>query len=65
MRMFEFIGALFGMSIRSGMVISLDFPPLFWKWLADDRFDSDQIKDLEMIDVKCLQNLDNYKQSRS
>lgn len=62
--MYEFIGALFGMSIRSGVLLSLDLPPLFWKWLADDVIDPATSKDLELVDLKLLQNLKKYKQDR-
>lgn len=63
--MFEFIGALFGMSIRSGVLLSLDLPPLFWKWLADDKIDQEGTKDLELVDLKAVQNLQSYKDARA
>jgi hypothetical protein len=33
-KMLEFIGALIGMSVRSGILITLNLPSFFWKQLS-------------------------------
>lgn len=46
--MFEFLGALIGMSIRSGCLLNLDMDVTFWKHLTSeavkvsDLYESDQ-----------------------
>ena len=56
--MFEFVGALIGMSIRCSQILNLNFPSLIWKKLIDEPLDR---SDLNMIDSYCLQMLDGIK----
>lgn len=46
--MFEFLGALMGFSIRSGILLDLDISRFVWKQITDDEV---TIADLELIDV--------------
>ena len=57
-KMFEFVGALIGMSIRCSQILNLNFPSLFWKSLIDEPLDR---SDLNMVDSYCLQMLDGIK----
>ena len=56
--MFEFMGALIGMSIRCSQILNLNFPSVFWKKLIDEPLDR---SDLSMIDSYCLQMLDGIR----
>lgn len=56
--MFEFVGALIGMSIRCSQILNLNFPSLFWKKLIDEPLDR---SDLNIIDSYCLKMLDDVK----
>lgn len=57
-QMFEFLGALIGMSIRCSQILNLNFPSILWKKLIDEPLDR---SDLNMIDSYCLQMLDGIK----
>ena len=46
-QIFEFVGALIGMSIRCSQIMNLNFQTLFWKKLIDQPLDR---SDLKMID---------------
>ena len=35
--MFEFVGALFGMAIRSGNLLNLNLSPIVWKLIAQEE----------------------------
>jgi E3 ubiquitin-protein ligase HERC2 len=48
LKMFEFLGALMGFSIRSGILLDLDISRFVWKQITDDEV---TIADLELIDV--------------
>lgn len=56
MKMYEFIGALMGCSIRSRNFLNLDFPSIVWKALVDATITK---KDLEYIDKYTIQCLDD------
>lgn len=52
---YEFIGKLMGCCIRSGVRLSLDFPPLFWKKVVGQDVDR---SDLKAIDAALCDTLD-------
>jgi hypothetical protein len=45
--MLEFLGVLIGMSVRSGILMTLNFPSFIWKQLTDDEL---TVNDLKGID---------------
>ena len=47
MRKFHFIGALFGMCVRSGILMNLKLAPICWKRLTGDKV---TVSDLDTID---------------
>jgi hypothetical protein len=47
LKKFNFIGALFGMSVRSGMLMNLSLASLMWKRLTADNI---SVKDITQID---------------
>lgn len=61
LRKYNFIGALFGMSIRSGILMNMNLASLFWKRLTADNL---SVKDIEKIDQVFVQNLETYKNYR-
>lgn len=48
MQMYEFLGALIGMSVRSGILLSLNLPSFVWKQLTNEEV---TIRDLAAIDT--------------
>ena len=58
MKAFEFIGALIGMSIRSGILIDLRLPAMFWKNLTEEKVTQN---DLRAIDISLIQNIKTMK----
>lgn len=60
--MYEFVGSLFGMSLRSGILLNLNLAPIFWKTLTDEPLKVNDIKD---IDIKFIQNLDTYSKQKA
>lgn len=53
--MYEFVGVLIGIALRSKMSIGLDFPSIIWKQILSEAID---VTDLEGIDKLCVQALD-------
>ncbi len=53
--MFEFLGALIGMSVRSGILMSLNLPSFIWKQLTDEEI---TIRDLSGIDTMTVSILE-------
>jgi len=37
LKMFEFLGKLIGISMRTGVLLTLDFPSFFWKPLVSQQ----------------------------
>lgn len=58
MKMLEFLGALIGMSVRSGILMNLHLPSFFWKQLTDEEL---TIKDLDLIDSMTVNVLENLR----
>jgi E3 ubiquitin-protein ligase HERC2 len=56
--MFEFVGALLGISLRTKTPLSLDLPSIFWKQLLDEPVD---VGDLEAVDKLCVQALNEMR----
>jgi len=52
--MYEFVGVMMGIALRTGETLNLDLPPLLWKKLLGIKCD---ISDLEAIDKLCVQAL--------
>uniref|UniRef100_A0A6B2L160 HECT domain-containing protein n=1 Tax=Arcella intermedia TaxID=1963864 RepID=A0A6B2L160_9EUKA len=48
LKMFKFLGQLMGMSIRTGVLLTLDLPPFFWKQLVSAQV---TMTDIEAIDT--------------
>lgn len=46
--MFEFLGKLMGLSVRTGVMLNMDLPPFFWKQIVGQK---PNITDLKHIDV--------------
>jgi len=46
--MFEFLGQLFGLAIRTKLLLPLNFPPIIWKKLTGEVVTR---RDVEMIDT--------------
>ena len=56
MQMFEFVGKLMGISIRTKALLPFEFAPLVWKMLARDEL---TVEDLESVDLQLTQRLRN------
>lgn len=52
--MYEFVGALMGMALRTGETLNLDLSSMIWKKLLDVKVD---VNDLESSDKLCIQAL--------
>lgn len=61
LKMYEFVGSLFGMSVRSGILLNLDLAPIFWKTLTKESLSISDIKD---VDLKFVQNLESYAKAK-
>lgn len=56
--MYEFLGALIGMSVRSGILMSLNLPKFIWKQLTEETI---IIEDLKLIDQMTVNILDELR----
>jgi hypothetical protein len=53
-KMFEFLGALIGMSVRSSILMSLNLPSFVWKQLTDEEITIDDLKEIDFMAVNIL-----------
>lgn len=53
--MLEFLGALIGMSFRSGILLDMNLSRFVWKQIAGDEV---TIIDLKVIDERCVNTID-------
>jgi hypothetical protein len=58
LEMFEFVGVLMGVAVRTKNTISLDLPSLVWKKILSESVD---LSDLEAVDKLCVQALSQLK----
>jgi len=54
MAMYEFVGVLMGIALRTSNTLNLDLPSMVWKQLLDEEVDQ---SDLEAVDKLCIQAL--------
>ena len=57
LKMYEFMGALIGMSVRSGILMSLNLPAFFWKQLTDEEVTVRDLKEIDTMTVTILEDL--------
>lgn len=55
--MYEFLGALIGMSVRSGILMSLNLPSFFWKQLTNEEITVEDLDGIDSMTVKMLNTL--------
>lgn len=60
--MYRFLGILFGIAIRTQNNLALTFPPLFWKRVAQEPVD---LQDLKGIDENCVKALELLRDPKS
>ena len=60
-KMFEFLGALIGMSVRSSILMSLNLSSFVWKQLTDEEVTIDDLKDIDFMAVNILDQLREVK----
>jgi hypothetical protein len=63
--MLEFLGALIGMSVRSGILMSLNLPAFFWKQLTDEDVTLDDLAEIDQMTVSVLSDLQRVDGSKS
>ena len=54
LRMLEFLGALMGMSFRSGILLDLNISRFVWKQIVGDEVTKDDVKAMDVLYVKDL-----------
>lgn len=54
MGMYRFLGNLMGMAIRTGVLVSIDFPAFFWKPLVGEKLTLDDLKDIDFSFYKFI-----------
>lgn len=59
--MYEFLGALIGMCVRSGILMNLSLPGFVWKQLTDEELN---LQDLEEIDKIAVNFINTLKEVR-
>lgn len=61
MAMYRFLGVLFGIAIRTQNNLALTFPPLFWKRMAQEPVELQDLKGIDENSVKALELLRDPK----
>jgi len=62
MKMWKFLGALIGLSLRSGILLSLDLAPIFWKKLAGENITDNDLKEIE---TNMFNNFETYRNRKA
>jgi hypothetical protein len=57
LKMIDFLGALFGMSIRSGILLDLNISRFVWKQIAGDEVTKEDLRFIDDLYVKDLDNI--------
>lgn len=57
LKMIDFLGALFGMSIRSGILLDLNISRFVWKQIAGDEVTKEDLRFIDDLYVKDLDNV--------
>ena len=64
-RMYEFLGALIGMSVRSGTLLNLNLPGFIWKQLTDEEVTIDDLNDIDTAAVNMIKDLRTIRERYS
>jgi len=57
LKMMQFLGALMGMSFRSGILLDLNISRLVWKQIVGDEVTKDDLRDVDLIFVQELERI--------
>lgn len=63
-KMLEFLGTLIGMSVRSGILMSLQLPTFFWKQLTEEDLTTEDLKEIDSMTVNIMNDLQNVDSSQ-
>jgi E3 ubiquitin-protein ligase HECTD3 len=63
--MYEFLGALIGMCVRSGILMSLNLPGFVWKQLTDEELTINDLNEIDELAVKQINELKEVRQNVS
>jgi len=61
--MFEFLGKLMGLAMRSGDTLSLDLPSIVWKPLVDDPVTEDDVMAIDRLSFKIVSEMRQLESS--
>jgi hypothetical protein len=59
LQMYEFIGKLMGMSLRTKLLLPFDFPPIIWKGLVGEPLQKDDLWAIDAVTCSFLETLRN------
>jgi hypothetical protein len=54
--LFEFLGKLFGLALRSGNLLNLNIAPIIWKYIVGEEILTQDILDIDILAFKVLDN---------
>ena len=63
--MLEFLGALIGLSVRSGILMSLNLPAFVWKQLTDEELNVDDLNEIDQMTVTVMNDLKSIDTQKS
>lgn len=59
LKMYEFLGALMGLAIRTKSFLNLDLPSMVWKQLIDIPLTRQDLDNIDRISINCLDKIVN------
>jgi len=59
LKMYEFVGKLIGMSLRSDACLAFEFPSLIWKMLIGNPTNKEDLKSIDLAGMQALERLRN------
>jgi E3 ubiquitin-protein ligase HERC2 len=60
MLLFEFVGKLFGIALRSGNLLNLNLAPVVWKCICGEPISLQDITDIDVLAFKALEDVSKF-----
>jgi len=64
-RMFEFVGKLMGLAMRTRSTLRLDFPSIVWKSLVNEKVTEDDVLAIDLLSFKILDGFKKFEAEKN
>jgi len=63
LRMYEFVGKLMGLAIRTKNILNLDFPSIVYKALVGERITAEDVLNIDLLSFKLVDEMEKFEHS--